>query len=156
MVKMINKNLVGRCGHYCGACSIYRACEDGGELLEVMEKSCPPDRNIYCKGCQAVDETCWPYNHCKIRECLDAKGFDFCYECDEFEKGECEEWKRLAEGHAKIGMDLHENLLSIKSEGVEKWLREQDKKWRCSSCGKPISEEEKCYQCGTQLWQGSR
>jgi len=49
-VKMINKNLVGRCGHYCGACSIYRACEDGRELLEVMRKSCPPERNLHCRG----------------------------------------------------------------------------------------------------------
>jgi len=148
---MINKNLVGRCGHYCGACSIYRTCEDGGELLKVMERACPPDRNLYCKGCQAVDETCWPYNHCKIRECLDVKGFEFCYECEEFEKGGCEEWKRLAEGHAKIGMNLRENLVWVKSGKVEEWLEEQDKKWRCPSCGKPISEEEKCYQCGAEL-----
>jgi hypothetical protein len=84
--KMINKNLVGRCGHYCGACSIYRACEDGGELLEVMRKSCPPDRNLHCRGCQTVDETCWPYNHSKIHEYLNGKGLKFCYECDEFEK----------------------------------------------------------------------
>jgi len=116
-----------------------------------MEKSCPSDRNLYCEGCLSVDETCWPYNHCKRRECLDSKGFEFCYECDEFKKGGCEEWKRLAEAHIKIGMDIRENLLFIKSTGVEKWLEKQDKKWRCPTCGKPISEEEKCYQCGAKL-----
>jgi len=147
---MINRNLVGRCGHYCGVCSVYRACEDGGELLEAMEKSCPPDRNLHCKGCQVVDETCWPYSHCKIRECLDAKGVEFCYECAEFEKGGCEEWKRLVDGHAEIRMDLRENLLWIKSGKVEEWLEKQDRKWRCPSCGKPISEEDECYQCGAK------
>ncbi len=148
---MTNKNLVGRCGHYCGACTIYRAIEDGGEVLKVMEESKPPDRNLYCKGCQTVDETCWPYNHCQIRECLNTKGFGFCYECSEFEKGECEKWNSLAEGHIKIGMDFRENLLWIKSGKVEEWLEEQDKKWRCPSCGKPITEDEKCYQCGAKL-----
>ena len=148
---MINKNLAGRCGHYCGACSVYRARVDGGKLLKVMKKGCPHDRNLYCKGCLAVDETCWPYNHCKILKCLDTKGLVFCHECEEFEKGGCEEWKRLAEGHAKIGMKFRENLISIKTVGVEKWLEEQDKKWRCPSCGKPITEEEKCYQCGAKL-----
>jgi len=83
---------------------------------------------------------------------LNGKGIEFCYECDEFEKGGCEGWKRLAKGHAKIEMNLCENLLFIKSEGVEKWLERQDKRWRCHSCGKPISEEEKCYQCGTQIY----
>jgi len=149
-VKMANRNLVGRCGHYCGACSIYRAREDGGELLEVMERSYP-DRKVYCKGCQVVDETCWPYYHCKIRRCLDAKEFEFYYECSEFEKGGCIEWRRLADGHATIGMDLRENLLWIKSGKIEEWLEQQDKKWRCPSCGKPISEEEKCHQCGARL-----
>ncbi len=148
---MINKNLAGRCGHYCGACSIYRACEDGGELLKVMKTTCPPDRNLYCQGYQVVDKTCWPYNHCPRRACLEAKGLEFCYECMEFEQGGCEEWKELAEAHAKIGMDLGKNLLRIKSVGVERWLEEQAQKWRCPSCGKPISEEEKCYQCGVRL-----
>jgi len=57
----------------------------------------------------------------------------------------------LAEGHAKIGMDLRENLLWIKSGRVKEWLEKQDKKWRCPSCGKPTSEDEKCYQCGVKL-----
>ncbi len=149
-IDMLNKNLVGRCGHYCGVCTIYRACEDGGELLERIRKSCPTDRNSYCKGCQAIDETCYAYN-CSTRRCLDVKGLGFCFQCVQFKKGECEDWNKMAQGHAGIGMDLRENLLYIESGKVEEWLKEQDKKWRCSSCGKPIGEEDRCHHCGAKL-----
>jgi len=146
---MVYKNLAGRCGHYCGACTIYRAYKDGGELFDILKKHYSQG-DIYCEGCQALTKNSWGYN-CKIVNCLDLKGVDFCYECEEFGNGGCEKWYKIAEDHAEIGMNLHENLLFIKTFGVEKWLEEQDKKWRCPSCGKPVSEEDKCFQCGFEL-----
>lgn len=58
---------------------------------------------------------------------------------------------KLYKDHKKIGMDLRENLMNIKYYGIELWLEEQDKKWRCPSCEKPVSEEDKCHHCGKKL-----
>ncbi|MCK4247085.1 MAG: DUF3795 domain-containing protein, partial [Methanomicrobia archaeon] len=53
MVTMINENLVGRCGLYCGACIIYRAYKDSEELRRIIAKdnNCKPEE-IRCEGCQ--------------------------------------------------------------------------------------------------------
>lgn len=49
----MGKNLVGRCGHYCGACTIYRAYKDGGELYKKLREKYP-DGDIFCEGCQVI------------------------------------------------------------------------------------------------------
>ena len=42
---MVNRNLVGKCGLYCGACGIYRAYKDGGEYRQRLADffKCPQD-----------------------------------------------------------------------------------------------------------------
>ncbi|MEM3699785.1 MAG: hypothetical protein QXL57_02815 [Candidatus Bathyarchaeia archaeon] len=43
---MVNANLVGRCGLYCGACAIYRAYKDNREYLAKLAQhfKCPPEK----------------------------------------------------------------------------------------------------------------
>lgn len=52
---MVNRNLVGRCGLYCGACIIYRAGKDSERLRRIIaeQKNCEPE-DIRCEGCQTV------------------------------------------------------------------------------------------------------
>jgi hypothetical protein len=66
---LVNENLVGRCGLYCGACIIYRAGKDSEKLRRTVaeKENCKPDE-IRCEG--------WGKN-CKIVKCLEAKRLVF-------------------------------------------------------------------------------
>jgi len=144
---LVNKNLVGRCGLYCGACIVYRAGKDSEELQRrVAERQkCKPEE-IRCEGCQTVLANGWDVKgeewgkNCKTVKCLETKGLNFCYECAEYP--DCE----------KFGENLMENLDAIKADKVEEWLREEEEKWRCQKCGKPIAMHlTECHWCGAKL-----
>ena len=75
---LVSKNLVGRCGLYCGFCLIYRAGKDSEKLRKSVARrsKCKPE-DIRCEGCQTVlvdgwDNARWGKN-CKIIKCQEAK-----------------------------------------------------------------------------------
>lgn len=151
---MVDRNLVGRCGLYCGACGIYRAYKDNEEYLERLAKhfKCPPEK-VRCEGCMALTPECWG-NDCKIVECLRNKGLELCYQCNQYEDGSCEKFGKLAEGYLEDGVDLRANLERIRTGETEEWLRESEEKYKCPVCGKPLSVgsiKRKCYHCGADL-----
>lgn len=149
---MSNRNLVGRCGLYCGTCLVYRAYKDSEQLQKRIADrlKCKPEE-ISCEGCQTVltkgwDTKGWGKN-CRIVACLEAKGFDFCYECDVYP--DCRKFNRVAGYLSKRGENLVENLRKIEAGNVEEWLKEEEEKWRCKKCGKPISVYHPgCHWCG--------
>ena len=59
----MNKNLVGRCGLYCGACIIYRAYKDSDQLRQKIaeREKCKP-QEIQCEGCQTALTNGWNYD----------------------------------------------------------------------------------------------
>ncbi len=152
---MADKNLIGRCGLYCGACAIFRAYKDKGEYLQRVAKffRCPPEK-VKCEGCQALTPDCWGTN-CDIVNCLETKGFEFCYQCFEFSAGSCEKYERLAEGYLKEDhISIRTNLERIKAGDAEDWLIESKRKFSCPQCGKPLSTHSritKCYHCDAEL-----
>jgi len=151
---LVNKNIVGRCGLYCGACGIYRAYIDDGDFLKKLAErfKCPQEK-VRCEGCMALTSECWG-NDCKIVQCLENKGLKFCYQCGEYEKDSCEKFVKLAQRYAKIGVNVKANLERIKRGETEEWLRESENKYRCPFCGKPLpvyGTEGKCYHCGADL-----
>ena len=154
---MVNKNLVGRCGLYCGACIIYRAYKDSEQLRQIIaERDGYKPEEIRCEGCQTVLTNGWDVEseewgkNCKIVKCLKAKGLNFCYECNTYPN--CDRFHEIADSCIKHGENLIENLDKIKAGKVEEWLQEEDKKWRCQKCGKPISMHlAECHWCGTKL-----
>jgi hypothetical protein len=152
---MVNRNLVGRCGIYCGSCIIYRAYKDSEQLRQrVAERNnCEPGE-IRCEGCQTVLTNGWNSQewgkNCRIVKCLEAKGLDFCYECDIYPN--CKEFRALADHSLKYGESLAENLEKIKASEVEEWLEEEAEKWKCLKCGKPISRHlTECHWCGAKI-----
>lgn len=155
---MVNKNLVGRCGLYCGSCEIYRAYKDSQELRERLAKKhkCLPEE-VRCKGCRALGTYPWTYekewgSNCKIRNCLNVKGLTFCYECPEYDT--CQKHADLAKACSWLGVDLRANLRMIREGKAEEWLLEQDKKLRCPKCGNPIIvsyEFKDCHWCENKL-----
>jgi len=142
-------DLVGRCGLYCGACNIYRAYKDDGEHLNKLAEHfrCPPEK-VRCEGCEALTVDCWG-NDCKIVQCLNVKGFNFCYECPQFDDKSCEKYEDLAERYLEDNVDVRANMTRIKSGEVAAWLRESRERFRCPHCGNALPEgSQKCYHCG--------
>jgi len=91
----------------------------------------------------------WGRN-CRIVKCLDTKGLVFCYECDDYKT--CERFNKLFLDHLQYGENLRENLDKIRAGRAEEWLEEQDKKWRCPNCNKPVSMYlTECHWCGVEL-----
>ena len=156
---MVNRNLVGRCGMFCGACGIYRAYKDDGELLTRLANNfkCSPEK-VQCEGCMGLTSDCWG-NGCKIVQCLNNKGLQFCYECDEYEKKTCEKYEKLAKDYLESGEDIRASLTRIKAGETEEWLRESEQKYKCPQCGKPLpvyGTKGKCYHCGADLGHKNR
>jgi hypothetical protein len=148
----MDRTLVGRCGLYCGACEIYRASRDGGPLRGRIARhfGIKPEQ-VRCEGCRGLTPDSWGYD-CRIVQCLSAKGLDSCYRCGEYAAGGCEEYEELAQRYSRRGVDLRANLAAIATERVEEWLGEQEERWRCPSCGGPIScHEDRCHHCGAPL-----
>jgi len=142
-------NLVGRCGLYCGACTIYRAYKDDGEFRDRVAAyfKCPPEK-VRCQGCQALTSECWG-NDCKIVQCTTARGFSFCYECPQFDAKSCEKFEDVAKRYTEDNIDVRANLSRIKAGQVETWLNESRERFRCHYCRKPLPEgSKKCYHCG--------
>ena len=153
---MVNRNLVGRCGLYCGACIIYRAHKDSVKLRESVARDYGRSReDVRCEGCQTVALDGWDMDqewgrNCLIVRCLNGRGLDFCYQCDVYT--ECEKFRGISDSCLKHSEDLRENLKKIEAGKVEEWLEEDDEKWRCQSCGKPITMHlTECHWCGTVL-----
>jgi len=155
---MVDKNLVGRCGLYCGICEIYRAYKDSKELQKKLAKkhNCFPEE-VRCECCQAMDVYAWSHEkewgkNCKIVKCLDTKELMFCYECSEYDT--CQKHAEFAKICSGIGIDLRRNLRMLKEGEVEEWLSEQDRKWRCPKCGNSIIvsyDFKNCHWCGNKL-----
>ena len=151
---MTQEDLVGRCGLYCGACSIYRAYKDDGEYLIRLSKrfKCPPEK-VKCEGCQVLAPENWGYD-CKIVQCLRARNYEFCFECPKYEAHSCEKYKRLAKGYMEDNVDIRANLEKIKSGKVDEWLRESKKRFKCPNCKKPLPVgAKKCYHCNKEIQQ---
>lgn len=155
---MSDTSLIGRCGLYCGHCSIHRAYKDSERLRGEFAKlyGCTPEE-IKCDGCQTVNgyswckEAKWGKN-CKMIKCLDSKGLTYCNECPEFDT--CAMFNEFAADNLKIGVDVKVNLAAIKCKKPEEWLSEQEKIWRCRECGNPVINSElvkSCHWCGAKV-----
>lgn len=151
---MTEENLVGRCGLYCGACSIYRAYKDDGDYLKRLSEhfKCPPEK-VRCEGCQTLTPESWG-NDCKIVQCLRSRGYNFCYECQQYEKRSCKKLEKLAKGYLEDNVDIRVSLEKIKSGKTKEWLKESKKRFRCPYCKKPLpTGAKKCYHCKKEFPQ---
>jgi hypothetical protein len=122
-IPMTNKDIVGRCGIYCGACPIYRGTRGDREAKAFAKNvwKTPPNR-MTCDGCHNLK----PESHgvdCPRRECMDSKGYEYCSECPEYASGKCEKFEH--EPLLREGGEPHENLRKVTSGNTDSWLEEQ-------------------------------
>ncbi len=145
---MPGKELVGRCGLYCGACSIYIAERFSPSMRERIAAGakCLPEQ-VRCNGCGALTPECWG-NGCKIVICTNERGHGSCHECEEFTSDTCEKFGRISKGYLEEGVDLKDNLRRISSGATDVWLDENRKRFTCPSCGAALTvHNDECPQC---------
>ncbi|MBI5573313.1 MAG: DUF3795 domain-containing protein [Elusimicrobia bacterium] len=128
--------LIAPCGMNCGICSSYLA----------YSRNIPKKRGKvgHCIGCRPRNKKCvYIKCHCPL---LSNNSIKFCFQCDHFP---CERLKHLDERYRKnYGMSMIENLKIIKLDGMEKFIKNQNKKYMCLKCGAKISVHNKiCYDC---------
>jgi len=140
--------LAGACGLYCGACPIYRMYKDRNtERLEQAAREvfhCQPD-DIRCDGCRGPLDHHWS-PECRFLACTRERGITFCHECADLP---CDDLSAFSADHHDIPLS---NLRRLAEIGVEAWLVEQEARWRCPACGKPVDIYSKaCRACGAEL-----
>lgn len=61
----------------------------------------------------------------------------------------CEKLERLDKRYrSRYAMSMVQNLKEIQANGIEKFLRNQEVKYKCPNCGDVISvHDRKCYSC---------
>ena len=106
--------LIAPCGMNCGICL--------GYLRE--EKKCP--------GCRNQDKGNSDYcRKCIIKNCTKRKN-NYCYSCNNFP---CYRMKQLDKRYrAKYNMSMIENLENIKKLGIRKFVKNEEKRWKCKKC----------------------
>ncbi|MCL5795091.1 MAG: DUF3795 domain-containing protein [Patescibacteria group bacterium] len=109
MEKLFNEAVIASCGMNCGVCRAY------------LRRKSP------CHGCRKAEKNI-PITRvrCKIRTCLERKG-KFCFNCDNFS---CDRLKHLDDRYrTKYGMSEIDNLKYIRDNGIENFLKKENKKW---------------------------
>ena len=130
------EELIAPCGMNCGVCKRYLA------TVRSLYKSKGYAGCIGCiprsKKCSIIQKSCSLLSNNKIR---------FCFECSEFP---CEKLNKLNHRYTtKYNTSLIQNLLDIRSKGLNQWLREEEKRWKCGECGGTVSIHDLiCYDCG--------
>jgi len=128
--------LIASCGMNCGLCI--------GHLREKRP----------CGGCFKIDDKNKPKvcRSCKIVNCdlLAATKSRFCYDC---EKYPCTRLKNLDKRYrTNYGMSMIENLAYIKDHGLNKFLRNEEDRWKCKVCGAGLSvHRDFCLNCKTKI-----
>lgn len=128
----IKKEMFAPCGMDCMVC--YKHC--------YTKKTKQP-----CAGCLAGDDGKPGHcRQCKIKDCVNEKGFSYCYECGDFP---CKIIKNLEKSYNKrYGVSLVKNSIDVKEAGLSSFMASERRKWQCGNCGGVISLHDKiCSEC---------
>jgi hypothetical protein len=128
--KTTSKPLLAACGMDCALC-----------IAHQREKK-------PCAGCRGeIAEIQGHCQTCMIRNCPQNQDGGYCFACPEFP---CKRLKALDARYRKnYGMSMVENLLFIAEHGEEGFMRQENERWACPSCGVLLSVyREKCQACG--------
>lgn len=149
---MSNYNHDSYCGLYCGACDILLAYKKGYQDKVASFLNVEPSQ-IKCHGCK-TDTLFINCQNCKIRNCAINRNMEHCNDCNDYP---CNIFNELIHDfsnqfklpHLKI---IPKNLLTIKNIGVNPWLSEQEKQWKCPECQTSFSwYTPNCTNCGKDL-----
>ena len=120
-------NEVGACGHYCAGCQDFLVLvkDDDAFRRQVATNltkevgRCVSPEEVGCEGCWGnIHNAIAASLECKIRQCVEAKGFATCAECTDFP---CPMYLE------QFPEDSHyvRNIRAIKQDGLDKWIAQQ-------------------------------
>lgn len=163
---MDNFNYDSYCGIYCGACDIMKSYKTGDKsklasfwnetvvqkLHKGMGLSYDNSRpfELTCHGCKS-DTLFVNCRVCNIRKCAIEKNIEHCIDCREYPCNTISEFNKMAFflPHVKYN---HTNMEKIKKDGVDRWLSEQESRWKCPGCNTGFSwYSDRCGNCGRDL-----
>jgi len=151
---MKGEQLAAVCGLYCGACRIYRAWQDNNqELLEEIRQNMSSRGTTYnledlrCDGCLGVGNLTPYCRECPIRLCPDNRpGITRCSDCPDFPCSRITDFNNDGMRHHA---EVLANLRRLQEIGLEAWLEQEDKRWRCPQCQAEVDWYAKtCFRCG--------
>ena len=129
-------DLIAPCGMNCALCASYLAL-----VNDVKSKGI---RMPYCAGCRSRNKKCaFLKKHC-VR--LMKGEVTFCFECADFP---CDRLRTIDNRYkSRYRMSMIDNSRFIKEQGMQKFLEEQEKTWKCPTCGKLVScHNGLCFNC---------
>jgi len=125
--------LIAPCGMNCGICISFF-----GYTLHGKKRKRP------CSGCRFRKTQCaFLKQQC---DTLATRRIEYCFECTGFP---CENLTTLDTRYRdKYGMSMIENLRYIQTQGIEQFLKNEQERWTCATCGGVICvHNETCYTC---------
>ena len=74
----------------------------------------------------------------------------FCYDCVKYP---CTRLKNLDKRYrTKYRMSMIENLANIKNQGLEKFLKNEEERWKCKACDAGLSvHRDFCLHCKAEV-----
>jgi hypothetical protein len=138
-------DLIAPCGMNCKICSGYLAQKN-----DVKSKGVGIP---YCIGCRPRDKKCaFLKKQCVL---IMENKVRFCYECKNFP---CDRLKKIDKRYrSRYRMSMIDNLNFIKENGIEKFLENENKKWKCPNCGGIIScHNGICFECGLDILKNKK
>jgi hypothetical protein len=131
-----DSELVAPCGMNCALCASYLALKHDLKSQGIRMpacKGCLPRK----KMCAFLKKGCSKLLNEEVR---------FCYECPDFP---CRKLSTIdARYRQRYYMSMVENGKFLKEHGMEKFLKAQQEKWRCPTCGGTICcHNGLCFQC---------
>lgn len=141
---MIDRNLLAPCGLYCGVCAVRTAHrEDNQKFKERLSSvyGCTPEE-ISCNGCLS-DHRFKFCRLCRVRSCVQEKGYEGCHECGEFP---CD---LIDNFPVEVGKRVILRAIPEWRElGTEKWVEAEEKRYLCPHCGdKLFRGVKRCRNC---------
>lgn len=132
----MNEDLIAPCGMNCSLCVNYQFREKDLNRLGFHK--------TYCPGCIPRGKNCtFMAGSCDL---IGKEQIRFCHMCGDYP---CRRLKDLDKRYrTKYHMSMVGNLDSIKAHGMENFLREQEEKWRCPTCGGTVCcHNGLCLEC---------
>lgn len=143
-ILLMEPNLVAPCGMNCSVCAAYLALK-----YEVRSKGI---KTAYCTGCRPRNKQCAFIKKRCTQGLLEGK-IEYCYKCRDFP---CVNLQKLDTRYrANYRTSLIENLIYIRDEGIDAFLKSEEIKWRCRECSETVScHNGVCYNCHTDKLAG--